>query len=263
MIVRFLLSSILVGGFLLGIAAPVAAQFEDPMPIEADRVRRGATASVVDSRSIQVELSGERMWDGDFTADRALETLLRIGVSHRFELRGFWAGYQRLEGPVLREGAGDTGVGVKWRWWHDGPEDGAALIGGWRFDSGDEDVGSAKGNPLLGAVWTGSRGHDYRYDINVNGVWKTRVNQSGEEETYGVYDFVLCLRRAAGYGLSTWLEFYYVFQEEKYGRRGIGGDFGVALTLGDTAMLTLAGGTGPWEQYKGWFVRAALVARAL
>ncbi|MDH3628131.1 MAG: transporter [Acidobacteriota bacterium] len=123
-----------------------------------DRPDQTESAETIAAGAFQVELGYSRIEVDQpgvrLEIDSVPQTLVRIGLDPRWELRIGYAGYQKLSpetpsGPRVR-GNGDASLGFKWKLAEEaGPRPQVALLGEIQIASGDPDLGRNETDPAF------------------------------------------------------------------------------------------------------------------
>jgi len=102
---------------LLAALLTIPAAAQDLPAMETDRPDFTEGTQTVPPGHVQLE-AGATFTDGDASEDWSVgETLLRIGLAERLELRVGAGSYLRSEtGPAMADGYGDASLGLKWGW---------------------------------------------------------------------------------------------------------------------------------------------------
>lgn len=151
------------GGWLsllgaLGVLAAFSVTTADAQDLVTDRPDQTESATVVPRGTVQVELGATLFREevgGDTVEARELaQTLVRVGLAERWELRLGWDGHQRLEVPGRGgfdvSGVGDAAVGFKWALREPGPQGlEMALLGATSVPVGDDELTSDAYDPEL------------------------------------------------------------------------------------------------------------------
>ncbi len=267
LVVRFGVGS--VAAPLVGLAlVPVSA---GPPPLVTDRPDQTESALVVPRRSVQVETGwvfsrddedGVRTRTSDF-----LNTLVRVGLFERLELRAGWSGYLdqdvSLPGPdVEAEGIGDTSIGTKL---HLRRERGGlpelSLIAGLSLPTGADDVSSDGTDPAvrLSAAHTLTERLGLGYNLGV--AWETLDGGNRSDDTLSRYLYTAALGIGVSDRVGAFVELFGDAPASDRGGPAHSVDGGVTFLLLDNVQLDASAGIGLSEEADDWFVSAGLSLR--
>lgn len=148
--------------FRIALCAPVllagaCASARPAAPVATSRPGVVRPTGIVPAGHAQLEVGYTRAEQATRTRHLFGETLLRVGVAPRTEVRAGWASYQRtVTGAATVEGAGDLSLSVKHRLNDPRPWIPAvAVTAGTTLPTGEEAVSAGEAQPegVLGAEW--------------------------------------------------------------------------------------------------------------
>ena len=194
------------------------------------------------------------------------QTLLRIGLSERTELRIGWAGFQDQDqyggGQSLRsDGAGDTELGVKIALTKSratGPL--TALLVSTSIPSGTADFSTERFDPAFRLAVAHSLSDSIDLGYNVGVVWQSELEETGHHTlTSMIYTL------ATGFSLSDrWGLFVELFGElglSETGPPAHSFDGGLTYLLRPNLQLDMAGGVGLSSAADDWFALVGITTR--
>ena len=247
------------------LAAPISAQVVLPAPdLVTDRPDQTESASVVPRGWGQIELGWTFGHDDEAGVDvetvEGPDTLLRLGVHERIELRVGWDGHvrQRVDsdgGRSTFDGLGDMSLGAKIllaEGTASRPQ--VALLLESTVPVGDEEVTSDSYDPSFRFNFDHDLSDRTGLGINLGAQWQETLGPSGREEA-GSFLYTAAL----GHSLTDrWGTFVEIYGSESFSGPDLPGeislDGGVTWLLRPYLQFDLAGGIGLSESAEDWFV---------
>lgn len=228
--------------------------------IDPDRPDVSSSASTVAPGRVQLETGVlfERTRAAGEPTERRLsaETMVRIGVSDRIEIRLDGEPVVRLRGADDRTDVGDLTLSAKWRFFE--PPDRSvwpamALNPSVKLPIAPEPIGSGKAD--VGLLLIASFDLPARYALDVNaglaGVGQARPNGLLLQARTSA-----SLSRDLGRGVTAFAEVFYASRGEWHGRDEVGVDGGIVWRLLPSLALDAAVGTSLYGRLPDIFVRA-------
>ena len=237
---------------------------EDALPpLVTDRPDQTESAAVVPPALVQVESGFTHVEDepdgGDLVVSDGIgETLVRIGLVHRLELRLGFAGFRLEEidtatGETSDEGYGGATLGAKVGLLEErGARPRLALIAGTTLPSGARRFSTDAFDPFLRATASHTLSERLSLGYNLGAAWLTEEDDTGDEDTLSVLVGTVTLGLALGERVATFVELF--------GESGLSAeddftafDAGATWLLLDNLQLDLSGGVGLSESASDWF----------
>lgn len=251
-------------------AAPVAASSDSPELI-TDRPDRTESAAVVPPGLFQLEVGWEvsrQVEEGgpEVRSRQVPASLLRIGLTERFELRLGWGGFieeepQGASGPDL-DGVGDGELGAKLLI---APERGSrpatALLVGVSVPVGDEGITSDRYDPSVRLALGKDLPGRLALGTNLGVSWETTEEAEGDLDSVASLDVTSALGIDVSPQVGAFVELFGAVPLS--GASGVEASFdgGFTFPLGDHLQLDLAGGVGLTDEAPDWFVGAGVSLR--
>jgi len=220
-----------------------------------DRPDATESSSVIQPGYIQAEL-GWLYTKGEEKSHEVPQTLLRIGVVDRVELRLGWAGYKNETSSGGADGVGDFEVGVKiFLAEEQGLRPEIALMGGVSVPSWDDDVASDEVDPGFRFAFSHTLSDTFSLGYNLGAEWATEDGDTLSSFIYTV---------AVGAGLSNRIGAYAEF----FGDIGMSAsgvvhsfDGGFTYLLRENLQLDAFAGVGLSDDADDWFAGTGLSFR--
>lgn len=262
-------------GLALSMTLPLLATgalgAEEAAPLVTDRPDQTESALVVPAGSVQVEVGATYIRDDvDGIRTEAWEvpgTLVRVGLSERFELRIGWSGWVDAEqsGRGLRhtfDGSGDAELGGKvafGSWGEEGPE--VALLFGTSVPVGDDDLTSDAWDPSfrLSVAHALPGGVDLGWNLGM--AWATEGAGSGGEHTLSEAIYTVAVGFEVSERVGAFVELYGAFGGSAGGAPRHALDGGLTFALRDHLQLDVAAGVGLSDAAEDSFVGIGLSYR--
>lgn len=221
-----------------------------------DRPDATESSSVIKPGFIQAELGWLYTKSGDIKTHELPQTLFRIGVVDRVELRLGWGGYQNATSAGGADGVGDFELGAKV---YIAEEQGGlpeiALLGGISVPSGDDDVSSNEVDPAFRFSFSHTLSDTFSLGYNLGAEWAT---EDGSTLSSFVYTAAL------GAGLTESIGAYVEF----FGDVGMSAsgeahsfDGGFTYLLRENLQLDAFAGVGLSDDADDWFVGTGMSFR--
>jgi hypothetical protein len=247
---------------LLGVGATGAAG-EEPPALVTDRPDRTESSEIVPPRFVQLEVgwTHTKFEDGEPGAeiDSFPETLVRIGLSRRVELRLGHGGYQWLD--VDEEGWADASIGLKVALV---PERGArpqmAILGEVAVPTGDDPFTANEFDPSFRLTFSNTLTERLSLGYNVGVVALTR-EELLDEDTLTSFIWTVSLGISATDRLGLFVELFGATGLSLDEGAVTSADGGLTYRVRDNFQLDLSFGAGISELAPDWFAGAGLSYR--
>lgn len=262
------LISVLVSAGHLHAETPDDPSAEFPGDIETDRPDQTETPNTIPPGYFQLETGWtheeNRESGEDSRADSVFETLLRIGLAERLELRLVTQGYQweRLETDSAVDharGWGDAEIGFKGELWEESgviPE--AGFIAHLTLPTGDDDFSTHRADPSFRFSFAHTLTDRLSFGYNLGAAWETAPDDSGGRDTLGAFQYTAAL----GYDLTEKLGIFAEFFGDAPLHGGLGAahsfDGGITWLVRPNLQLDAAAGVGLTHEAPDWFVGVGL-----
>lgn len=221
-----------------------------------DRPDATESSSVVQSGQVQLELGWLYTESGDQRTHELPQTLVRIGVIDRVELRIGWDGYVEARSFDGVDGAGDGELGTKI---YLSPENGAfpesALLAAVSIPWGDQELTSDEVDPAFRFAFSHTLPYGLSLGYNLGAEWATEDDSTLSSFVYTV---------ALGFGLTDSLGGYIEF----FGDVGLSAagdthsfDGGLTYLISDDFQLDVLAGVGISDNADDWFAGAGVSYR--
>jgi hypothetical protein len=243
-----------------------AAALEDgapPPPLVTDRPDQTESSAVVAAGLVQVEAGWTHIETGDSNGDATLdgfgETLVRVGLGKRIELRVGFAGFRVVEpggtggGEEKEDGFGGAALGLKAGLVEErGARPRIALIAGTTIPGGQGLFSNDEADPFLRVAASNTLSERLTLGYNLGAAWLTVEDEAGDEDTLSVLLGTVSLGISATQRVGFFVELF--------GESGLSadGDFTAAdagvtwLVLGNL-QLDASGGVGLSDSAMDWF----------
>jgi hypothetical protein len=224
--------------------------------IVTDRPDATESSSVVLPGYFQTEMGWKYSEDGEIQTHAIPQTLVRIGVVERVELRLGWDGYVDQNSAGSGSGAGDGEVGTKI---YLGEERGAlpeaALLGSVSIPWGDSEISTDEVDPAFRFAFSHTLTDKLGLGYNLGAEWETENNS-----TLGSFVYTIAL----GIGLTEEIGMFVEF----FGDVGLSAsgsshtfDGGFTYLLRENVQLDILGGVGLSGNAEDWFAGAGISFR--
>ena len=257
---RALLGLALAG--LLALSLPASAAEE---PLVTDRPDQTESAEVVPKGTLQLEAGWTFTRDDEGAAwleqHEIPQTLLRVGVSRRIELRFGWDGYATSEiespaGRVDHDGVGDASLGLKALLRPaTGREPQIALLAGTTLPVGDDEVTSDEADPELRLALAHDLTDRLSLGYNVGVARESEPGEGSRELAFGTVALGIGLGDRTGMFLELFGD---TPLDSGDGDGAISFDAGVTYLLRETVQLDLAAGRRLGGAAPDWFLGVGL-----
>ena len=257
-------------------ASAVVPAFGQEQPLIADRPNRTASAAIVPSEQVQLEVgwtfSQAETLDFRTRKHALLGALARIGVGERLEARIGFAGWMFEDntpptGPSFdRSGAGDIDVGFKLKLAD--PQLGrpdVAVIGTVRLPTGEAPFQRLRTDPAVRLAFAHELGDGVGIGYNVGVEWNTecdpRAADACVEKTFTDYVYTVTFQFSVSEGLSAFAESFGTveFNDARTSAHAL--DAGFTYLVRDNLQLDASGGIGVNDAAGDWFVGAGVSVR--
>ncbi|MFQ5607926.1 MAG: transporter [Candidatus Zixiibacteriota bacterium] len=236
--------------------------------IVTDRPDQTESSASVPSGGFQVETGWTHSRDEtggiESTTNGFAQTLLRIGLLERVELRIGWDGYGRVNPgsaqPTIT-GATDASIGGKIELWQErrGRPQAAALFS-FTLPVGSKDLTSDRVDPKvrLSLSHTLSESVSLGYNIGVEASSEFASDGSTHTPVYSIYTLALGSDLAGS--LGGFAELFGELRTDESDAPSNSFDGGLTYLFGETVQLDVAGGVGLSSAADDWFVTVGLSA---
>ena len=246
---------------LITLLAPAGFAAEAPPPdLVTDRPDQTESALSVPRGFVQLEAGYSRTeFDGDGfsgTADAVPQTLVRIGLSERIELRVGLDGYiwEDVSASAEDDGLGDGSIGVKIGLAPgSGPVPQVALLVSSTLPLGDTGFSSDRADPGLLLLVAHDLTDRLSLGYNVGPVWGTAAEVTGERHTLSVLRWTSALGISATDRLGFFVELFGETGLSAHGSANTSGDAGLTYLLQPNLQLDAATGVGLSDAADDWF----------
>lgn len=250
----------------LALGSDLAAQ-----ELITDRPDQTESAVTVPEGSWQIEIGWTFTHDMEGRTQQetheAPGTLLRIGLSPRWELRVGWAGLARDElstprGTVENKGGQDGEIGAKLHLWEERanrPE--AAILFGVSTPIGDSDFSSDRFDPSFRLSFSHTLTENLSLGYNLGAAWSTNRDGLGNSETKSHLIYTLVLGRSISDRLGAFVESFGSLGGSAEGPPEHSLDGGLTLLISRLTQLDLAAGVGISSAAPDWFIGAGISLR--
>jgi hypothetical protein len=250
-------------GLALVLLGPAPAQTP---PLVADRPDQTESSQTVPPGYAQFELGWTYRKEDDnakTTSHAFPETLVRLGIVERLELRIGFDGYiwADPEDAGRFEGAGDMEIGLKWKLWEEferRPQ--TALLVGTSAPTGEAPFSSRRFDPSLRLAFSHTLNETFSLDYNVAGLWRTEQNARGNRDTTASIAYSAVLGIDLTDTLGTFVEFFGETPTDS-GRPAHALDTGLTYLIADNVQFDVIGGIGLSDEADDWFVGAGVTWR--
>lgn len=241
---------------MLGLLCAVFAAGAVAEELVTDRPDATESSSVIPPGYLQAEV-GWLMTDAESTEIHELpQTLIRIGVMDRVELRLGWSGYIESDASGAGDGAGDGDLGTKlYLAEENGALPEAALLASVSLPWGDSDVSSDEVDPGFRFSFSHTLSDRLSLGYNLGVEWGTESDSTLSSFVYTT---------ALGIGLSDSLGAYFeVFGDVGLSAAGVAHslDGGLTYLLRENLQLDLLAGVGLSNDADDWFAGAGVSYR--
>lgn len=236
--------------------------------IVTDRPDQTESSASVPPGAIQIEVGWMHARDKsggvESTNNQFAQTLVRIGLFDRVELRLGWDGYGRLNTPGASRaltGATDASVGGKVELWQEkGSRPQVAALFSFTVPLGSDEFTSDRVDPRgrLSLSHTLSEKVSIGYNSGVEARSELASDGSSTTPVYSIYTIALGTRLTDK--LSGFVELFGDFRIDESDFPSNSFDGGVTYLFGETFQFDIAGGVGLSSASDDWFVTVGLSA---
>lgn len=265
----------LAGGLLAaaggGLAGGGTAAAQEPGELVTDRPDRTESAAAVGPGFVQLEVGWTfRRFGGEGEEVRAHslpETLLRVGLVERLELRAGFAGWstertETPEGAARRDGLGDVEVGAKLvvsdaR----GAGPAVALLGSATLPTGQDGFGAPRVDPAFRLAAEHDLSPRVSLAVNAGVEWTSEEDPDGALDTGAGLLYTAALGLALTERLGAFAEVFGSLEPKEGREDGHALDGGLTFLVSPNLQLDAAAGVGLSGAADDWFVGAGLSLR--
>ncbi len=243
---------VLISGICAGFWVNVALAGE----MVTDRPDATESSSVVEPGYIQAELGWLYTKEGDLKAHHIPQTLFRIGVLERVELRLGWSGYQNTISGDGASNWGDFELGAKVYLVEERrvrPE--IALMGGVSIPSGSDGVSRNEIDPSFRFAFSHTLSEIFSLGYNLGAEWATE-----DDSTESSFVYTAALGMGLSEKLGSYIEF---FGDIGMSASGVAHSFdgGFTYLLRENLQLDLFAGVGLSDDAEDWFTGSGVSFR--
>jgi len=221
-----------------------------------DRPDATESSSVIGPGYLQVEFGWLYTESGDTQTHELPQTLIRIGVIERIELRLGWNGYVDADSSEGADGVSDGELGTKIYLVEEKglfPE--AALLAAVSIPWGDEEVSSDEVDPSFRFALSHTLSETFSLGYNLGAEWSTE-----EDSTLGSFVYTVALGAGLTDALGAYMEF---FGDVGLSAAGTAHslDGGFTYLLRENLQLDAFAGVGLSDDADDWFAGAGVSYR--
>ncbi|MCP3979276.1 MAG: transporter [bacterium] len=227
-----------------------------------DRPDQTESAEVVPRNAVQFEVGWTHAEDGDgddTTADSFPETLVRVGLAERWELRLGYDGYRWTEadtpgGSVDTDGSADASVGFKVGLFDEnGRRPQGALIASLGLPVGDEEFTTDRADPSFRLALANGLTERLSLGYNLGAAWQTVTDSSGDRDTFSRLEWTVALGISGGERFGYYVELFGDAALSDSGGPANAFDGGVTWLVRDNVQLDAAAGVGLSDEAGDWY----------
>ena len=204
----------------------------------------------------------------DSSGFAAPETLVRIGLDEKTELRLEFAGYNRLReraaggSTTETNGFGDTGIGFKVRLGEDEQLGEMAFLAMTTLPWGEEGISSGRVEPSYRFTFARDLNEELSFGCNLGQAWVSEEDSFGDKDTRSVFQYTLALGISMTDRLGSFVEFFGDIPTGS-GSSGPANSFngGFTYLLKENVQLDLVSGVGLSGSAEDWFIGAGISVR--
>ncbi len=268
---EYLLVTLLSSGVLI---PPPLLHAEEAPPFSSDRPGKADGSTVLPAGTAQIEVgwtySEDDEKDVNTSAHAFPETLLRLGLLDRAELRLAFAGYQWIhtdpdgpDDPTRDEGAGDLGVAAKvFLFAETGLLPESAFLTGVSLPTGADDLSSHRVDPFFRFSHTHGLTDSISLNYNWGVGWASALDDDGHDRnTLASFQYTFGLGAALSEEISAFLEVFGDVPMTAGGGSSHTLDGGFTWLAADRLQVDLSAGVGLTQEAGDWFVSAGFTWR--
>jgi hypothetical protein len=186
---------------LIAIVGLAEAQEEEPPDLITDRPDQTESAAVVPRGLYQFEIGYTHLEldagdAGTVRVDELPQTLARLGLSNRFELRLGFSGYRVVEIPGT-DGDSEKGARPK-----------MALLAGTTIPTGDSELTSSRFDGGFRMAFSNTLTERLSLGYNAGVAWATEEDDTGDRDTVSTFQWTAALGIGATERLSAFVELF-------------------------------------------------------
>lgn len=229
-----------------------------------DRPDQTESAETVPKGHVQLETGWTYRQDDsaglELERQEVAGTLLRLGLTRRWELRVGWAGWSRqsLDSGPFREvlqGAEDGELGAKVRLYDEsGARPAVALLFATSLPVGEETIGSERFDPSFRLSLSHTLSQRLSLGYNLGMAWGSTEVELGERHTLSRGEYTVALGMTFSDRLGSFVELYGDVAASDPGPSVHALDGGFTWLLSKTMQLDIAAGVGLSSSAEDWFL---------
>jgi hypothetical protein len=268
----------------LSICTPLGPNAQETGEIVTDRPDQTESSVVLSPGYLQLETGFTHVEDDDqgidFRGDYLPETLVRIGICERWELRFVMQGYARekydsdsgfpgemdylVESKEQDEGWQDSEVGLKYQLWTENadcfiPE--AAFLTHLSLPIGDRNFSTDQTDPSFRFLFAHTITDSISLGYNLGAAWETEEDDSGDQDTLSVFQYTVSVGKGINDKWGVFVELFGDVPMSAEGKPSNSLDGGVTYLVADNFQLDFSVGTGLSEAADDFFVGAGVSYR--
>jgi len=235
-----------------------------------DRPDQTESSSTVSPGYIQLEMGWTHSVEDDpiYTKEDSFpETLVRVGLFERLELRFGYDGFLRQDTSTRPkrthiDGSGDALAGLKWSFWEEQdwrPE--AALLAHTTLPVGRDNISSERFDPDYRLAFSHTLSERIGFSYNVGQAWSTEPDSRGERDTLSVFVYTAALGIALTEKCAGFVEVFGDIPLSATGGPANSMDGGITYLLKENLQLDVLAGLGLSKAAADWFLGAGFSLR--
>lgn len=248
---------------------------EAPPELVTDRPDQTESTSIVPPSFTQIEIGWTHAMDdedGEEThSDSLPETLLRLGLTDRLELRLGHSGHswERIDfdngAPSEEsEGWGDSEVGFKYDLWDEVEEcfiPDAALIAHLSLPTGAGGHSTKRADPGFRFTFSHTLAEDLALSYNLGAEWETAEDSRGEEDTLSSLVWTVSVGKSLTDRLGAFVELFGDTPLSAGGTPASSFDGGFTYLIAENLQIDVLAGVGLSEGAEDWFIGSGVSYR--
>ncbi len=240
-------------------------------PLITDRPDQTESSDTVPAGYLQLEVGWTHTEDDEDTRvikDSFPETLVRLGLADRFELRLGFDGYiwqdtdQAGAKGSTHDGNGDTEIGFKYKLFEEeGMQPQGAVLCGLALPTGESPFSSERADPSVRLAFSHTLSDRLSLGYNAAVIWASEDDAGGERDTTASWVYSAVLGIELSERLGTFIEYFSEIPTGSGEGPANSFDAGFTYLAKDNLQFDVLGGVGLSDQADDWFVGAGFVYR--